>query len=109
MAKRVDMAKRLEELGHDPVASLVRISREAERIGARNLAAKINLGLTDFIAPKLKSVEHSLDAETRDYLLTAQQRRERILQLQRELRIGQAVEVIEGEIVGELLHTPAPE
>lgn len=68
MAKRVDIAKRLEELGLDPVEGMVRIAERAEANGNLSLAAKIMGDLLEYTAPKLKSMEVSIEPETRDFI-----------------------------------------
>lgn len=68
MARRIDIAKRLEELGLDPVEGMVRIASRAEASGNLPLAAKIMADLLEYTAPKLKSMEVSIEPETRDFL-----------------------------------------
>lgn len=83
MAKRIDIAKRLEELGHDPVDAMVRIARRAEATGNLPLAAKISADLLEYTAPKLKSMEMSIEPETMQFL-DRQQRLNRIADLLRQ-------------------------
>lgn len=80
MAKKGDLAARLIELGHDPLIAMVRIANAAETSNNLVLAAKVNGDLLEYIAPKLKSVEVSLDPDTLD-ALTPEQRRDRIREL----------------------------
>lgn len=80
MAKRVDIADRLKALGVDPVEGLTRIAAKAERLGNDALAAKVYGELLQYTAPKLKTVEHAIEAGTRDFL-DAQQRQQRIREL----------------------------
>lgn len=104
MGKRIDIAERLKELGFDPVEGMVRIAKAAEEKNPK-LAAKIMADLLEYTAPKLKSMELSIDPDTRDFLKDRQQRLERIRTLARQ--VGLAT-VIEGECteVPVLLHKP---
>lgn len=81
MAKRVSIADRLKELGHDPVLNLVRIATTAESAGNLALAAKANAELLEYCAPKLKAVEHDISDDLKDLLVTPEQRRARIREL----------------------------
>lgn len=80
MAKKGDLAARLLELGHDPLLAMVRIAGLAEASNNLVLAAKVNGDLLEYIAPKLKSIEVSLDDDTLN-ALTPEQRRDRIREL----------------------------
>jgi hypothetical protein len=104
MAKKVDIAERLKELGFDPVDGMVRIAKRAEQEGKLGMAAKIMGDLLEYTAPKLKSMEVSIEPETRDFL-DRQARLKRIQDLIRQTRVPV---VIDGETVSELplLHTP---
>lgn len=97
--KRVEIAERLKEMGHDPVEALVKIARRAEEAGNDKLAAKINGDLLEYIAPKLKSVDFGIDEDTRDFLLEHQNRRQRILELMTQLKIAPTPMLENGEIV----------
>lgn len=102
MGKRVDIAKRLEELGVDPVAGMVRIAKRAERSGNLALAGKILGDLLEYTAPKLKAVEHSIEPETRNFLQTREERRLRIAELLAQTKMAGDLPVV----TGELLHIP---
>lgn len=97
----MDIAERLREMGHDPVESLVRIAKAAEENGNDKLAAKINGDLLEYIAPKLKSMEYSIDEDTRDFLLERDARRQRILELMAQLRIAPVPAMLEGDRIVE--------
>lgn len=104
MGKRVDIAKRLEELGVDPLLGMLRIGEKAERAGNLALALKVNIDLLEYIAPKLKSMEFSIEPETREFL----DRHERLARIkalaqQVQLRLGDD-NVIDAE--PPLLHIP---
>lgn len=103
MGKKVDIAERLKELGCDPVEGLARIAAAAEANGKAELAAKVYSDLMGYTAPKLKSVEHSIEPETRDFL-DRQQRLARIKQLAQQTGALGAVDA-EFEIVQEK-HVP---
>lgn len=79
--QRVNIGDRLAALGHDPVEAMVRVAKAAEDSGNLPLAAKVNSDLMEYTAPKLKSIEVSLDPDTLDGLLTPEQRRARIREL----------------------------
>ena len=99
MGKKVDIAERLKELGCDPVEGLARIAKNAEQGGKPALAAKVYSDLLGYVAPKLKSVEHSIEPETRDFL-DRQQRLARIKQLAQQTGVLGAVDA-EFEVVPE--------
>ena len=104
MGRKVDIAQRLIELGFDPVEGMVRIAKRAEDEGKLGLAGKLMGDLLEYTAPKLKSMEVSIEPDTRDFL-DRQARLARILQLIRETRVPV---VVDGELVPgiPLLHTP---
>ena len=104
MGKKVDIAQRLSELGFDPVDGMVRIAKRAEDEGSLGLAAKIMGDLLEYTAPKLKSMEVSIEPDTRDFL-DRQARLQRIQQLIRETRVPVT---IDGVALSELplLHNP---
>lgn len=104
MGKKVDIAERLRELGFDPVDGMVRIAKLAEAEKKYGLAAKIMGDLLEYTAPKLKSMEVSIEPETRDFL-DRQARLKRIQDLIRQTRVPVT---IDGESVTALplLHTP---
>lgn len=83
--KRINIADRLKELGHDPLETLIRVSQAAESAGNLALVAKVNGDLLEYTAPKLKAVEHSLSEDTLEALMTPEQRRRRILDLTGQL------------------------
>lgn len=80
MGKRIDIGKRLEELGYDPVLALVRIGKKARRTGNLTLAAKVAADLLEYTAPKLKSMEVSIEPETMSFI-DRQRRLDRIADL----------------------------
>lgn len=85
--KRVNIADRLAELGHDPVTNLVRIATVAESSGNLALAAKVNAELLEYTAPKLKMVEHEIGDNLADALMTPDQRRARIRELNAQVHV----------------------
>lgn len=91
MGKRIDIAKRLEELGYDPLEGLVRMALAAEERKNTVLAAKIAMDLLQYTAPKLKSIEYSIGAETMEFL-DRQERLRRIRELAHEVGMAQALE-----------------
>lgn len=101
---RVDIAERLKQLGQDPVEAMVRLARRAEESGNLALAAKIHSDLLEYTAPKLKSMEVSIEPDTMEFL-TKEARRQRIAQLLEQTRLT-PVKVIEGEVVRVLNHDP---
>lgn len=111
MAKRVDIAKRLEELGFDPVETMVRIVKSAEEAKNLPLAGKMAAELMQYTAPKLKSIEYSIGAETMEFLDRAARRR-RIRELLSEVGKDELLTEVENETTtmeGEfrvLNHTP---
>jgi hypothetical protein len=80
MGKRTDVGKRLEELGYDPVLTLVRIGRKAKRTGNLSLAKSVASDLLEYTAPKLKSMEVSIEPETMTFI-DRQRRLDRIAEL----------------------------
>lgn len=54
-----EVVERLENLGCDPLEGMVRIASQAEAAGDLNLAGRMYAELAPYVAPKLKSVEHS--------------------------------------------------
>jgi len=103
MGKRVDIAKRLEELGCDPVEGMVRIAQAAEENKNPTLAAHILGELLQYTAPKLKAMEFSIEPDTMQFL-DRQARLNRIRQLVRETQIP-----IEGAVIEQIMHTPEDE
>lgn len=103
MGKRVNIAKRLEELGCDPVEGMVRIAQAAEENSNPVLAAKIYADLLEYTAPKLKAMEFSIEPETMQFL-DRQARLNRIQQLVRETQVP-----IEGAVIEQIMHTPDDE
>lgn len=89
------MVKRLEELGVDPLESLVRIAMRAEAAGNLALAQKTWSDLMAYTAPKLKSMEVSIEPGTMQFL-DRQQRLNRIESLLRQIGHTQAADIIEG-------------
>lgn len=68
------VADRLKELGVDPVAGMARIAMTAELSGNLALAGRMYSELTEYTAPKLKQIEHTLDEETLSLLDPAARR-----------------------------------
>jgi hypothetical protein len=82
VGKQVDVGKRLEELGYDPVLALVRIGKKARRTGNLSLAKSVAAELLQYTAPKLKSMELSIQPETMTFI-DRQRRLDRIGELLR--------------------------
>lgn len=99
---RLDIAARLEAMGVDPLEGMVRIAQKAEATGNLVLAAKIFGDMLEYMAPKLKTMELSLEPETMQFL-DRQARQARIAQLLAQTGMA---EVIDGE-VKVLQHKPA--
>lgn len=85
--KRVNIADRLAKLGHDPVTNLVRIATAAESAGNLALAAKVNADLLEYTAPKLKMVEYEIGDNLADAMMTPEQRRARIRELNAQTHV----------------------
>lgn len=100
MRAKGDIAKRLEAMGVDPLEGLVRIARRAEDTGNDVLAAKILGDILSYTAPKLKSMEVSIEPQTQQFL-ERQARLQRIQQLLTETKLlpGQKLDAIEGEVL----------
>jgi hypothetical protein len=104
MRRRIEIADRLEKLGFDPLEGMVRIAAKAEASGNLALAAKICSDMLQYMAPKLKTMELSLEPETMQFL-DRQARQQRIKQLLMETGLGTTVD---GEFKV-LKHIPARE
>jgi len=102
--QQLDLAKRLDQLGFDPLETMVRIAHKAEASGNLVLAAKIASDMIRYMAPKLKTMELDLSPDTQQFL-DRQARQERIRQLALETGIGA---VIDGEF-RVLQHVPKQE
>lgn len=96
MAKRVDIAKRLEDLGFDPVATMVKIIAAAEEAKNHSLAGKMTAELLQYTAPKLKSIEYSVGQDTMDFLDRVTRRR-RIRELLTEVGKEELLAEVENE------------
>lgn len=55
--------EKLEELNFDPIAALVETYRTAQDVGEVGVAARVAAELASYVAPKLKSIEHSSAGE----------------------------------------------
>lgn len=111
MSRQSAIAKRLEDMGVDPLENLVRIAQRAEAAGNLSLAAKTWGDLMQYMAPKLKSMEVAFEPETLRYL-DRQQRLARIDQLLRLTGHDRAADVIDStcEVVpAQLKQEPAQE
>lgn len=95
MSRTSAIAKRLEDMGVDPLENLVRIAMRAEAAGNLALAAKTWGDLMQYMAPKLKSMEVAFEPETLRYL-DRQQRLTRIGQLMRQVGYDKSAGIIEG-------------
>lgn len=103
--KRVNIADRLAELGHDPVINLVRIAGVAEASGNLALAAKVNSDLLEYTAPKLKMVEYEIGDNLADALMTPEQRRARIRELNAQVHVIPQVPIPPIEGSAERVHS----
>lgn len=96
MSRQSAIAKRLEDMGVDPLENLVRIASRAEAAGNLALAAKTWGDLMQYMAPKLKSMEVSIEPETMRFM-DRQQRLERIEHLLRLTGHQRSADVIDVE------------
>lgn len=105
MGKRVNIAERLAELGHDPVVNLVRIAAAAEASNNLALAARVNAELLEYTAPKLKMVEYEIGDNLADALMTPEQRRARIRELNAQVHVIPQVPIPPIEGSAERVHS----
>lgn len=54
-----DVQEKLDKLGLDPIEGMARVGVMAEKEGDLKLAGKMYAELSQYIAPKRKSIEHS--------------------------------------------------
>lgn len=57
--KKADVLSRLQELDCDPIAGMVDIAENAKTAGDFALAGSMYKELAQYIAPKLKAIEHT--------------------------------------------------
>lgn len=108
MSRTSAIAKRLEEMGVDPLEALVRIATRAEAAGNLPLAAKTWGDLMQYMAPKLKSMEVSIEPETMRFM-DRQQRLQRIGQLLRLTGHDKSADIVDVEFKSVVEAQPAQE
>ncbi len=56
------IAEMLSEMDCDPIEGMARLAKEAEANGEKGLAGQMYKELAQYVAPKLKTVEMTIDA-----------------------------------------------